>query len=337
MPFRREALGCCWLNGTLMEREALAWRQWCAFDGDVEGWARMLLLIQVIQRWGGWLWPVVSKKPFRRVLSFGLDKERSERELHAEGKCEHRQTGGLSCKSRVHVGRIGSGRQAETTWRPCLTLFSAWFHLPVLQQPQGENCADSYEHLNGGRPPGRVHWPRQRGIKLFTTTRGLFPNLRGLETRKVSVLPEMSRHSREVRIRFINWRIHQKSSFLIYNGDYNFSTSLTPLSSPCGHTPCPFLVPEVAFLISSRFGGCRKRPRSGRTLHPTWRPRCPLKPGLLLLLFGLFCTTLPLMTSTLADPPTKAVTIHRIIQWALATQVLFANISGFGPPNNLMT
>lgn len=77
----------------------------------------MLLLVQVIQRWGGQLWPVVSKKPFRRewVLSFGLDKERSERDLHAKGKCEHRQTGGLSYRSRVHVGRIGSGRQAETT------------------------------------------------------------------------------------------------------------------------------------------------------------------------------------------------------------------------------
>lgn len=64
----------------------------------MEGWARMLLLIQVIQRWGGRLWPVISKKPFGRVwvLSFGLDKERSERELHAEGKCEHRPVGWLT-------------------------------------------------------------------------------------------------------------------------------------------------------------------------------------------------------------------------------------------------
>ena len=162
MPFRREALGCCWLNGTLMKREALAWRQWCAFDGDVEGWARMLLLIQVIQWWeddcGLWYQKNLSEGSW----ALGLTK-RSERELHAEGKWEHRQTGGLSYRSRVHVGRIGSGRQAETTWRPCLTLFSAWFHLPVLQQPQGDNCADSYEHLNGGRPPGRVHWPLSEG------------------------------------------------------------------------------------------------------------------------------------------------------------------------------
>ena len=163
MPFRREALGCCWLNGALMEREALAWRQRCAFDRDVEGWTRMLLLIQVIQRWGGQLWPVVSKKPFGRVwvLSFGLDKERSEWKLHA-GKL-WAQTGGLAYGSRVHVGRIGSGRQAETTWRPCLTLVGAWLHLPVLQQPQGAAVSTAMNVWTAGGlgegPPAPVKRP----------------------------------------------------------------------------------------------------------------------------------------------------------------------------------
>ena len=148
---------------------------------------------------------------------------------------------------------------------------------------------------------------------------GSVPQPERLRDRKVSVLPETSRHPREARISLINWRLHQKSSLLIYSGEYNFSKRLTPLSSPHGHAPCPFLVPEVASLISSRCGECGKRPRSGRALHPAWRPWRPLKLGLLL---PLFCTTLPLTTSTLAHPPTKAATIHRIIQWALATRVL---------------
>ena len=50
----------------------------------------------------------------------------------------------------------------------------------------GDSCANSYEHLNGGRPRGGSTGPCQeasrRDIELFTTTRGLFPNLRGLET-----------------------------------------------------------------------------------------------------------------------------------------------------------